>query len=146
MDAIKNYLESMFMNLPNTPEVQKAKRELGQMMEDKYNELISEGKAQNEAVGIVISEFGNLDEIADELGIGAIMEVPAVSDRRMISLAEAREFIDDKAKQAYMVALGGRRKCGGGARRADAVCHDRSRGGNVHPVWLHDAQMGIHEA
>ena len=38
-------------------------------MEDKYNELISEGKSDNEAIGIVISEFGNLDELADSLGI-----------------------------------------------------------------------------
>lgn len=34
----------MFLNLPNTPEVQKAKYELGQMMEDKYRELIADGK------------------------------------------------------------------------------------------------------
>ena len=34
MEAIRNYLETMFANLPNTMEVQKAKRELGQMMED----------------------------------------------------------------------------------------------------------------
>lgn len=39
------------------------------MMEDKYNELISDGKSDNEAIGIVISEFGNLDELADSLGI-----------------------------------------------------------------------------
>ena len=48
MDAIKNYLETMFLNLPNTPEVQKAKYELEQMMEDKYNELIANGKTENE--------------------------------------------------------------------------------------------------
>ena len=65
METIKNYLENMFSHLPNTPEVQKAKYELYQMMEDKYNELISEGKSDNEAIGIVISEFGNLDELAD---------------------------------------------------------------------------------
>lgn len=63
METIKNYLENMFSHLPNTPEVQKAKYELYQMMEDKYNELISEGKSDNEAIGIVISEFGNLDEL-----------------------------------------------------------------------------------
>ena len=61
METIKNYLENMFSHLPNTPEVQKAKYELYQMMEDKYNELISDGKSDNEAIGIVISEFGNLD-------------------------------------------------------------------------------------
>lgn len=59
MDAIKNYLETMFLNLPNTPEVQKAKYELGQMMEDKYRELIADGKTENEAIGTVIAEFGN---------------------------------------------------------------------------------------
>ena len=35
METIKNYLETMFSTLPNTYEVQKAKKELAQMMEDK---------------------------------------------------------------------------------------------------------------
>ena len=69
METIKNYLENMFSHLPNTPEVQKAKYELYQMMEDKYNELISEGKSDNEAIGIVISEFGNLDELAFHISL-----------------------------------------------------------------------------
>lgn len=42
MEAIRNYLETMFLNLPNTPEVYKAKNELWQMMEDKYTELKNE--------------------------------------------------------------------------------------------------------
>ena len=36
METIRNYLESMFANLPGTPEVRRAKDELWQMMEDKY--------------------------------------------------------------------------------------------------------------
>ena len=64
METIKSYLETMFANMPNTPEVIRAKTELLGMMEDKYNELIQEGKSENEAVGTVISEFGNLDELA----------------------------------------------------------------------------------
>ena len=69
MEAVKNYLDRMFANLPNTPSVMRAKDELLQMMEDKYTELISEGKTENEAVGSVISEFGNLDELAEALGV-----------------------------------------------------------------------------
>ena len=57
METIKSYLETMFANMPDTPEVIRAKSELFGMMEDKYNELISEGKSENEAVGTVISEF-----------------------------------------------------------------------------------------
>ena len=67
METIKQYLETMFASLPDTPEVRRAKEELLQMMEDKYNELLAEGKSDNEAVGTVIAEFGNLDEIAEEL-------------------------------------------------------------------------------
>lgn len=69
METIINYLDNMFINLPQTPEVLRAKDDLAEMMEDKYNELITEGKMQNEAIGIVISEFGNIQELIDELGI-----------------------------------------------------------------------------
>lgn len=74
MEAIREYLSNMFMSLPETPEVLRAKAELMEMMEDKYEELIREGKSEKEAVGIVISEFGNLEELAKELGIDKYME------------------------------------------------------------------------
>ena len=73
MNAIKSYLDNMFRNLPNTEEVRRAKSELLQMMEDKFEELIREGKTENEAVGVVISEFGNLDEVAESIGISQII-------------------------------------------------------------------------
>lgn len=69
METILNYLDNMFVNMPRTPEVIRAKEDLAEMMEDKYNELIAEGRMQNEAIGIVISEFGNIQELIDELGI-----------------------------------------------------------------------------
>ena len=71
METIRDYLNNMFSKYPSTPEILRAKNELGQMMEDKYNELIAEGKNKNEAIGTVISEFGDLDElIADLSGSG----------------------------------------------------------------------------
>lgn len=74
METLRNYLESMFKRYPDTPEAEKAKAELWQMMEDKYNELMAEGKKDNEAVGIVISEFGDLEEVADSLGISTMLQ------------------------------------------------------------------------
>lgn len=105
METIKIYLENMFMNLPNTPEVYKAKQELLQMMEDKYQELKSEGKTENEAIGIVISEFGNLDEIAKDLGIETCVE-HAVPEGKKLSLEEAKEYIQDMGHAATGIALG----------------------------------------
>ena len=106
METIKNYLESMFANLPNTPEVKKAKSELWQMMEDKYNELIAEGMSDNAAVGTVISEFGNLDELADDLGINNVVEASENEERREITLEDAKEYLSAAKKQAWQIALG----------------------------------------
>ena len=92
METIKSYLETMFANMPNTPEVIRAKTELLGMMEDKYNELIQEGKSENEAVGTVISEFGNLDELADTLGINS-QPHEAADNRRILSLDEVKSCI-----------------------------------------------------
>lgn len=74
MNAINEYLDNMFKTFPDTPEVRRARMELAQMMEDKYTELIDEGKTENEAVGIVISEFGNLSELSDILGLDGIID------------------------------------------------------------------------
>lgn len=68
METIRDYLNNMFSKYPSTPEILRAKSELGQMMEDKYNELIAEGKNKNEAIGTVISEFGDVDELIADLG------------------------------------------------------------------------------
>ncbi|MBQ9027668.1 MAG: hypothetical protein IJ110_02760 [Lachnospiraceae bacterium] len=69
METIRNYLNTMFAGLPDTPEVRRAYEELAAMMEDKYTEMIAEGHSENETVGTVISEFGNLEELAQTLGI-----------------------------------------------------------------------------
>ncbi|MDE7322574.1 MAG: permease prefix domain 1-containing protein [Lachnospiraceae bacterium] len=109
METIRNYLETMFARLPATFEVQKAKNELWQMMEDKYTELIKEGKTENEAIGIVISEFGKLDELADELGISEFViqeNQKSAAGFRSVTLAEAKDYLHDKTRSAYMVALG----------------------------------------
>ena len=95
METIKNYLESMFRNLPNTSEVLKAKAELLQMMEDKYTELRREGKSENEAVATVIAEFGNLDELADSLGIKHVINNNQEQHRRNLSLDEVKEYFVD---------------------------------------------------
>ena len=42
METIRNYLESMFANLPNTPEVMRAKNELLSMMEESHRMKLSE--------------------------------------------------------------------------------------------------------
>jgi len=69
MDAIDTFLDAMFAPYPATPRLLEAKGELHAMMEDAYTDAISKGKTYNEAVGQVITDFGNLEELAPVLGI-----------------------------------------------------------------------------
>lgn len=105
METIKNYLESMFSSLPDSMEVRKAKEELYQMMEDKYYELKREGKSENEVVGVVITEFGNLDELREELGLNHIEAFDDLDKaQKYVSVNEAREYISTVKKYSNVKA------------------------------------------
>ena len=78
------------------------------MMEDKYTELIRSGKTENEAVGEVIQNFGNLEDLADDLGIKDILHQTKYSEvqRRKLSFEEVTEFIE-KVKRASAIRAAG---------------------------------------
>ncbi len=106
METIRNYLESMFAALPNTPEVLRAKQELGAMMEDKFSELMADGRSENEAIGIVISEFGNLEELSEELGLNDVMQAQPADPRPILGLSEARDYIRTREKAFLHIGIG----------------------------------------
>lgn len=106
METIKNYLDAMFRNLPQNEKVYRAKSELFQMMEDKYTELIREGKTENEAVGTVISEFGNLEDLADDLGIKEFLVTSRTENinRRKVTFDEVTAYLKAKKEAAFIEA------------------------------------------
>lgn len=104
MEIIKTYLDNLFAGLPNTKEVSKIKADLLTNMVDKYEELKRNGKTENEAIGIVISEFGNIDELKKELGIDLTPkngeDVPTVTEEVAVS------YMDTMKKMSRYIALG----------------------------------------
>ena len=110
METIKNYLEAMFANMPNTPEVKKAKAELLSMMEDKFNEMIADGVSENTAVGTVISEFGNLDELAEDLGlVKALQETHEREEskpRHFLRMEEIEEYLNVTKGNGLLIGIG----------------------------------------
>ncbi len=103
METINNYLDNLFASYPRTAEVENAKSELLNNMEDRYNELKANGKSENEAIGIVISEFGNIDELMKELNVKSnITEEETVS----VSSEEAKNFVEAKKKHGVLVGIG----------------------------------------
>jgi len=68
MDAIKTYLDNVFAAFTQTQQVEALKRDMLAGMEEKYVNLRQQGHSENEAVGIIIANFGSIDEIAAALG------------------------------------------------------------------------------
>ncbi|MFT3983365.1 MAG: permease prefix domain 1-containing protein [Lachnospiraceae bacterium] len=79
METIYNYLDVMFASVEKTEQIEKMKADLAANMEDKYQELKAVGKSENEAIGTVIAEFGNVEELLKELGVtNRTEEVPQI--------------------------------------------------------------------
>ncbi|MDR3596662.1 permease prefix domain 1-containing protein [Clostridium sp.] len=107
METIKNYLENMFQALPKTEEILRLKNELLLNMEEKYSELKSQGKTENEAIGIVISEFGNIDELLNEMDIDLTNKDELKNENlEVVTLEEAEKYISLKKKASVLVGIG----------------------------------------
>lgn len=67
MDIIREYVSKRFALLPNEDRFQRLKLNIIKNMEIRYNELLLEGKCENEATYVVISELGNFEDKIKEL-------------------------------------------------------------------------------
>lgn len=69
MNRIQQKLDGIFINFPDTEENRAAREKLEEMMYDKYDALVAEGKSSIEAYAIVNAELGDLESVKEELGI-----------------------------------------------------------------------------
>lgn len=101
MNTIRNYINAMFSSLPKTPEILRLQAEMMENMEDKYNDLIREGKSEHEAVGIILADIGSAENLKAELGITDTEPQPAEDHREF--LAQRAAF---QRKFAIAIAFG----------------------------------------
>lgn len=108
MDAIKQYLDYMFRTLPPTPQTMQARADLLAMMEDKYTELRNSGMPEHQAVAQVISDFGDLEELAQELNLptNSIHEGEAQTPVMQVDAATAREFMEHRRTRSFQIGAG----------------------------------------
>ncbi len=64
---IKNYVEVLFSDLPKTRKALELKEEILSNMNERYNDYIREGKSENQAYSLVISNLGDVDEMLKEI-------------------------------------------------------------------------------
>ncbi|MDR0886093.1 MAG: permease prefix domain 1-containing protein [Clostridiales Family XIII bacterium] len=109
METIINYLENIFAGVPDTPEIRRIKNEMLANMEERYTELKKSGKSENEAVGNVIADFGNVDELLSEMGIARNQSEPIDEDNRpVVTFAEINSYkaLSKKASKGLGIGVG----------------------------------------
>lgn len=106
MDAIRSYIENVFANLPKTNDVLRAKNDMLDNMEEKYREFKDQGYSENEAVGKVISEFGNMDELIAELDVQPAGSSLHGKKTYQVSKKEAEDWMMTKKRMGLFIAIG----------------------------------------
>ena len=72
MSKVTDYVDNLFYLMPRTDQAAEMRQKLMESAEDKYEALLSWGKNEDEALGIVVSEFGSMEAICAELGVEPI--------------------------------------------------------------------------
>lgn len=66
MEAIKYYVQGAFQGVKLTPEVLEQQEELIADLTAKVNDLVAEGRSQDEALGVAIASVGDLSTLVSE--------------------------------------------------------------------------------
>lgn len=107
MNTIHAYVESIFDKLPQTKEMLQLKSEMLMNMEDKYSHLITEGISEHAAIGQVLSEFGNIDEIIEAYNLDTEEDTEAYDSTVIVlSKDEAERYFFHRQKYALAIAIG----------------------------------------
>lgn len=108
MNTIHEYVDKMFKNVVKTKETEQLKVDIIANMEDRYQALIEEGASENEAIGTVIVEFGNIEEVLDEMGLNH--EQPQndsqYDDVLVVEIDDAHEYIEARRKAGIGIGFG----------------------------------------
>ncbi|ALV22001.1 MAG: permease prefix domain 1-containing protein [Carnobacterium sp.] len=106
MDTIVNYVDSIFINLPQTPEMFRLKEDMLLNMEEKYNQLKAENRSENEAIGTVLAEFGNIDEIIEAYNLETDDQDEENNHTVFLSHEEVEDYLSHRAKFSLGIAAG----------------------------------------
>jgi len=77
-DMIRDYVEDLFVETAPTRKAVELKEEMIQNLNDKYSDLISEGKTQEAAYNIAIAGIGDISALLSELESEAISYEPGM--------------------------------------------------------------------
>jgi len=71
-EKLRNYIDSLFADAPQTVRAVELKEEMFQNLMDKYNDLISQGKSEEAAYNIAVASIGDVDSLIAGLSEGRV--------------------------------------------------------------------------
>lgn len=106
MKTINDYITALFLGVPETEKTKQLKSDLLANAEDRYEDLKAQGKSENEAIGAVISEFGNIEELLEEMNLKQEYETEHGHELDQITLQEAENYLTIYHRGATLIGLG----------------------------------------
>ena len=104
---IENYVDVLFMDVPRNKQSIELKEELLSNMSDRFDDYIQEGKSENQAYSLVISNLGDIDEmLADVMPTEAFVEQSdyyTKRNARNVAIAVVMYIVG----AAFLIGLGG---------------------------------------
>ncbi|SFC57999.1 hypothetical protein SAMN04488102_11141 [Alkalibacterium subtropicum] len=105
MNTIREYIEQMFKGVPMTEETAQLKADILANLEDKYTALKDSGASEHEAIGTVIAEFGDIDELLEEFGVTRVNQ-QVTTNYETMGESDLRQYIQAKGKLGWNIGLG----------------------------------------
>lgn len=103
MNAIEQHINYLFQNIPETEEIKRIKNDLLLNAMDRFDELLADGKTESEALGTIIIEMGELDELLESLGYDQHQDL---NDYSTNTLQEANYLIEAYDLESNKIAMG----------------------------------------
>ena len=72
MKKLTQHVNDLFKDVPESKQKEVVMQEVLQNLEEKVWDLISQGKAEEDAINKAIVDFGDIDDLKKELGISAV--------------------------------------------------------------------------
>lgn len=104
METIRTFIDNVFMAFPDNEKTQEVKEQILKSSEEKFIDLLKEGKNENEAVGIVIEEFGDANDLSSELGYKSFNSLSKEENEKKEKMTQ--EYTEFRKKFAVMIASG----------------------------------------
>lgn len=85
MRKLDYHINQLFKDVPDGEQKDTIKQEILQNLEEKVHDLIMQGKEEEDAINKTIVEFGDIEEIKNELGVKKTETVKQSKDKKYLA-------------------------------------------------------------